>query len=275
MLDKLERKLGRFAIPNLVVFLVAGQVGSWILGQTPNGGAFLEAIALDPSKVLQGEVWRLVSFMFVRPEPGFFFGLGNFFLIFYFILIFIYGRALEDQWGTFRFNVFMGVGWLATVAASFVAGVGTNIFLMESLLLAFAYVYPDYELRLFFILPVKIKWIALLALAQMLWLGYQFVRVGAWPATLLIVAALANVVLFFGPDMLLRLRGRQRRQARRRAAEKDAATPNHRCAVCGKTDLSDPQMQFRYCSKCDGKRAYCMDHLRDHEHVREAEPVRE
>ena len=69
MLDKLEKKLGRFAIPNLITFLVAGQVGSWILGQTERGGAFLEAIALDPSSVMQGEVWRLVSFMFVRPEP--------------------------------------------------------------------------------------------------------------------------------------------------------------------------------------------------------------
>lgn len=269
MLDKLERKLGRFAIPNLVVFLVAGQVGSWILGQTPNGGAFLDAISLSWPKVMQGEVWRLVSFMFVRPEPGFFFGLGNFFLIFYFILIFIYGRALEEHWGTFRFNLYMLVGWAATVAASLLAGFGTNVFLMESLLLAFAYVYPNYELRLFFILPVKIKWIALLAAAQMIYMGYQFVSVGLWPASLLVVAAFVNFFLFFGGDILLKLRGRQRRTARRKAAQKAAATANHECAVCGKTDLDDPEMQFRYCSKCDGKRGYCMDHLRDHEHVRE------
>lgn len=268
MLDKLERKLGRFAIPNLIVFLVAGQVGSWILGQTPQGGPFIEALSLFPGKVLEGEVWRLVSFMFVRPAPGFFFGLGNFFLIFYFILIFIYGRALEEHWGTFRFNVYLFVGWAATVAASFFAGLGTNVFLMESLLLAFAYVYPDYELRLFFILPVKIKWIALLAAGQMGYMAYQFISVGAWPASLLIVAAVVNFFLFFGGDIVRRLRGRQRRTARRKVAEKTAGAPVHECAVCGKTDVDDPTMQFRYCSKCDGKRGYCMDHIRDHEHVR-------
>jgi membrane associated rhomboid family serine protease len=265
MLDKLERKLGRFAIPNLVTFLVAGQVGSWILSKTPQGGAFLNALELYVPAVLRGEVWRLISFMFVAPSGGLF---GDLFLIFYFLLMFMYGRALEAQWGEFRFNAYVFVGWLATVAAAFLVGRGTNLFVMESLLFAFAYLFPDYELRLFFILPVKIKWIALLVAAQMIYSAYLYVASGAWPGALLVVAGVLNFVLFFGRDMVRRLRGRARRTSRRRAAERAAQQPTHECAVCGKTDLDDPEMQFRYCSKCDGKRGYCMDHLRDHEHVR-------
>lgn len=275
MLDRLERKLGRFAIPNLVLFLVAGQVGSWILSKTERGAEFLVAIELVPQLVLRGEVWRLVSFLFVRPPPDLLFGdLG---VIFFLMLTFIYGRALEDTWGAFKFNAYLFVGWLATVIASFFAGasvimvfgVGSNLFLMESLMFAFAYLYPDYELRLFFILPVKIKWIALFFGAQMIYSAYQMVTLGVWQGTLLIGASVVNFFLFFGKDIVLRLRGRTRRVQRRRAAEKSATEPLHECAVCGKTDVDDPTLQFRYCSKCDGKRGYCMEHIRDHEHVRD------
>lgn len=265
MLDKLERRLGRFAIPNLVTFLVAGQVGSWILGKTPKGEAFIAALELDIPRVLSGELWRLLSFLFIAPSGGWF---GDLFLIFYFLLIFIYGRALEGHWGAFRFNAYMFIGWFATVATAFLVGKGTNLFLMESLLFAFAYLYPDFELRLFFILPVKIKWIALLVGAQLLYAMYQFVAFGLAPMALLPVAGVLNFVVFFASDMRLRLRGRARRAQRRREVARTTGEPTHRCAVCGTTDLDDPTAQFRYCSQCDGKRGYCMDHIRDHEHVR-------
>jgi membrane associated rhomboid family serine protease len=259
MLDKLERKLGRYAVPNLVTFLVGGQAASFVLSQARP--EFVQALALVPAKVVQGEVWRLVSFLFIHPTDSLLF------IIFALMLLYMYGQALEAQWGAFRFNVFLLVGWVGSVAAAFVDpyAAATNVYLMGSLLLAFAYLYPDYELRLFFILPVKMKWFGLLTLV-----GFAYVLVmGDWPSRALVGAALLNLGVFFGPELMLRLRGGARQRARRAEEAREASTPRHRCEVCGDTDLSAPNKQFRYCSQCDGSRAYCLDHLHGHEHVRE------
>jgi membrane associated rhomboid family serine protease len=259
MLDKLERKLGRYAIPNLVTFLVGGQAVSFVLSQTRPD--FAEKLALVPAKVLEGEAWRLVSFLFIHPTDSLLF------IIFALMLLYMYGQALEAQWGAFRFNVYVFVGWIASVGAAFVDlhGAATNVYLMASLLLAFAYLFPDYELRLFFVFPVKMKWIGLFT---GLGLAYGMI-VGDLQSRALIAAALSSFVLFFGRDVWLRVRGRARTRTRRAEEARVAGTPHHRCAVCGDTDLSAPSKQFRYCSQCGGKRAYCMDHLRNHEHVRE------
>lgn len=256
MLDKLERSLGRFAIPHLVTFLVAGQAGSFVLSQARPG--FVQGLVLVPERVLEGEVWRLVSFLFIHPTDSLLF------IIFALMLLYMYGQALEAQWGAFRFNVYVGVGWLASVAAAFVepAGAATNVYLMGSLLLAFAYLHPDYELRLFFILPVRMKWIGLFTGVTFL---YAFV-VSPLQGRMLIAASVLNFFLFFGRDLWVRARGGARLRARRAEDERAAATPRHRCAVCGVTDLSAPDAQFRYCSQCGGKHAYCMKHLREHPH---------
>ncbi|HJL17713.1 MAG TPA: hypothetical protein RMH99_18760 [Sandaracinaceae bacterium LLY-WYZ-13_1] len=263
MLDKLERKLGRFAIPNLVTFLVAGQVGTWVLAHTEKGGAFVQAISLNMPAVLSGEAWRLVSFMFVHPPPSLVFGdIGT---IFYFLLTYMFGRGLEQEWGAFKFNVYVGIGWLATVLLSFLFGGGTNLFVMESIMFAFAYVNPSFELRLFFILPVKIKWIAMFVAASMLYSAFQYASIGG---VLLMLAGTIQFPIFFTRDIVRRARGKARQTRHRRAQERAESEPTHVCTVCGKTDLDDPQMQFRYCTKCAGGKCYCMDHLRDHEHVR-------
>ncbi len=257
MLQKLERKLGRFAIPNLITLLVGGQAAAFVLIMAKPEMA--GALALVPSRVLQGEVWRLVSFLFMPASYSIFF------IIFALWLLYLYGRALDDLWGAFRFNLFIFVGWIASVGAAFaVPGtVATNIYLLASITFAFAYLYPDFELLLFFILPVKIKWIALLTAVYFL---YAFVM-GGTADRLLIAAGLLNFFLFFTPDMIRRARGQTRRNRVEKERERVQTAVNHECTVCGKTDKSDPDMQFRYCSKCSGRRAYCMDHLRDHEHV--------
>lgn len=259
MLERLERKLGRYAIPNLIAFVVAGQVGSFVLSMVRPEIA--QALVLVPERVMAGEVWRLVSFLFIHP-PG-----HPIFVIFGLLLIYIFGQALEGQWGAFRFNVYYLVGWTASVGAAFaVPGAqATNVFLTSSLLLAFAHLYPDYVIRLFFILPVRMKWIGLFT-----WLVFAYTAyTGGWAVRALIAASLANYFLFFGRDLWLRVRGGTRRRIRRAEEQRAASTPTHRCAVCGVTDLDAPTTQFRYCSQCGGKRGYCMDHLRDHEHVRD------
>lgn len=258
MLRKLERKLGRFAIPHLILFLVAGQAGAAVLALAKP--EFVGALVLVPERVLQGEVWRVVSFLFIPPATNLIF------LFFALYILFLFGRALEEHWGEFRFNLFIFIGWIASVGAAFLfpRSAATNVFLMESLVFAFAYLNPDFEIRLFFFLPVKMKWIALLTAAMYVFSAYA----GGWPATALAVAGVLNFFLFFGRDMWVRVRGAGRRTVREKEKRVAARTAAHTCAVCGITDLEDPTMQFRYCSQCDGARGYCTDHIRDHEHVK-------
>lgn len=256
VLKKLERKLGRFAIPNLTLFLVGGQAATYVL--TYAKPEFAAALALVPEAVLRGEVWRLVSFLFYPPDAH------PVFIIFALYFIYMFGKALEEHWGEFRFNVFIFVGWILSVGAAFAVpgAMATNVYLMGSLLFAFAYLNPDFSILLFFILPIRIKWIALLT-----GVGFLYtLATGGWQERALVVAGVANFFLFFGPDMWLRMRGANRRRAKREERRKEAGTALHQCAVCGITDIEDPNMQFRYCSQCGGKRGYCMDHIRDHEH---------
>ena len=257
---KLERLLGRFAIPNLSLYLIIGQVFFW--GLSLMEGFDLRRIALLPVAVLMGEVWRLATFVFVPPNAH------PVFIAFAWYLFYLMGTALESYWGTFRYNAFLGIGWLLTIAVAFVTPLayGSNLFLAGSVFLALAYLNPDFTLLIFFILPVKIKWLALLQ-----WLGYGFVLiVGPWSARLAVLAATGNFLLFFAGDIVDQIRTGRRRmafQAKAFAASSDDREPRHRCRVCGKTDVTNPQMDFRYCSKCAGNQCYCPDHIFNHEHV--------
>ncbi len=258
MLDKLERKFGRYALTNLTVLLVAGQAGAFVLARAKP--EFAGMLVLVPAKVLEGEVWRIVTWVFLPPSESILF------ILFELWLLFIFGRALEDHWGAFKFNVFLFIGFALSVGVAFAVPWApvSNVYLMASLFLAFAYLNPDFEILLFFILPVKIKWFALLT-----WIGFTIGFVlGSWQDRAMIGAGVVNFFLFFAGDMKLRLQGAGRRTIKRQQARIDALTPNHTCAECGLTDLQDPQMQFRYCSKCNGKYGYCSAHLREHEHKR-------
>jgi hypothetical protein len=258
MLRKIERKLGRFAIPNLTLFLVAGQVGAFVLAWTKP--EFGDALTLFPDRVMEGEAWRLVSFLFFPPDTW------KYFVLFSIYVLYLFGSAMQEHWGDFRFNVYMLIGWLATVGAAFLSphDAATNMFLMESVAFAFAYLNPNLELRLMFILPVKVKWIALFMAGKFL---FQFVF-GGWGLRALICAGVLNFFLFFGYDIYVRIRGAGRRKIKQREREVARGTASHTCAVCGVNDLEDPKMQFRYCSQCDGGRGYCADHIRDHDHVK-------
>ena len=258
----LERRFGRFAVPNVTAVLIVGQVMAWIAEQI-NPGAVVN-IVLIPGRVLNGEVYRLVSFLFLPP------GTNLLFAFFYWYLFYLMGTALEMYWGAFRYNLFLLIGYVATVATGFIlpGSVVTNHFVEGTVFLAFAFLNPTFELRLFFILPVQIRWLALLA-----WIGYGAMFVfGSWPVRLQVAASLLNFFVFFGRDILVRMRDGRRvmaRQAKRFAAARAEPDYFHICAVCGITDKTHPDMDFRYCSRCSGNRAYCTEHLRNHEHVRD------
>jgi hypothetical protein len=259
LLDKLEKKIGRFAVPNLTIYLIAGQSIFYVMFMTGRVERSVTWLAAD--LLLQGEWWRLATFIFDPP-------LSNpLFALFAWYLFYLMGSALETQWGAFRYNIFLLIGCVMTVAVSFLVPAArvSNVFIGGSVFLAFAWLYPDFTLNLFLVLPVKIKWLALIT-----WLGYGFqLLFGAWPTRLLVLASVCNFLLFFARDLIWMVKSGQRRmgwQARQPSRRADA--PFHRCTVCGITDKSHPQADFRYCPDCAGQQCFCPAHIRDHEHLK-------
>ncbi len=254
--DRWEKRLRPYAVPNLTIGLIALQAVIFFLSAIRPG--LVENCLLKPQLVLEGQVWRLISFLFVPPS-------SVIFAIFAWYLFYLMGTALEEQWGNVKYNLFLLVGYLANVAVAFLvpSAVASNAFLYGTVFLAFAQFYPDFTLNLYFILPIKIKWLALVA-----WIGYGFAFLaGGWPEKLQVIASVANFLLFFGQDIYLKTKRGGQRVARRTQQVKQATTADNTCAICKISSLSDPEMDFRYCSKCEGNLCYCAQHLHNHEHV--------
>lgn len=270
LLAKLERKLRPFAVPHVTVGLIVAQVAVYVLSLARP--EIIENAALLRGRVLEGEVWRLVTFLALPPLS-----MHPVFMFFFWYLFYLMGTALEQGWGALRYNLFLLIGYLATVAAALAlpegAGGGalrSNAFLQGSVFLAFAFLNPDFELYLFFILPVKIKWLALLT---WLWYGWSLLY-DPWPQKLLVLAAVCNFLVFFGKDIVWKLRAGRKRMARQAERISRREEPFHRCLVCGITDKTHPHMDFRYCTQCEGTCGYCTEHIRSHEHVKAAQPAR-
>lgn len=264
LISRLESRFGRWAIPNVTAIIIAGQVLLYFLQVTQAGrGGELAKIHLLPSAVMQGEVWRLVTFVFTPPASR------SLFVIFYWILMHLFGTSLEQHWGTFRYNIFLLLGYLASVVAAFIAyGFGFDIiadngFLYGTLFLAFARVNPDFTINLYFILPIKIRWLALL---MWIFYGYQFVT-GNWMERMLVFASVFNYLLFFGRGHISEWKHGQRRRSFESKVKAASKAITHQCEVCEKNSENSPKTLFRYCSKCEGQRCYCPEHIQDHEHV--------
>ncbi len=251
LLHRLERRLQPYAITNLTLFLVIGQV--FVLLTSMLQLIDPELLLLVPAYVTAGEWWRLFTFVFIPPASGYLF------IAFALYLLYLYGTALENYWGAFRYNLFLLTGWALTVGLAFFtpASVATNVFVGGSVFLAFAWLHPNFELLLFFVLPVKIKWLALLA-----WAGYAFQFISGGPsAKLAVAAAVGNFFLFFGADLIRALRQTGRRgnaASLRRDADSAPSDARHTCVVCNRTDLTNPELDFRYSAD---DRCYCTDHL--------------
>jgi hypothetical protein len=251
MLKQLERKFGRICVPHLTWLLIGGQV-MFYLGIQGNPD-LLGQMQLIPNKVLEGEVWRLLVFLFIPQYSS-----PVWFAIAMYVL-YLMGSALESHWGEFRYNLYIFIGMLGTIGASFLSRdtPATNVYLMMSIFLAFAYLYPDFEFLLFFILPVKVKYLGMLTAAM---LGLQFLG-ASMAGKLLISAAFLNFSLFFGADIMRRIKGSNKRMGQKIAAIKDASAPFHTCSICKRTDKSDPQLHFRYLPGESEPVCYCEDHL--------------
>ena len=177
------------------------------------------------------------------------------------------GTGLEQAWGSFKFNMYYLTGVLLTVIVTLASRsfFGTAGYLNLSLFLAFATIYPDHELLLFFILPVKMKYLAILDVLLLV----EGMITGGLPAVLMVSASLANYLLFFWNDFLamIKLKKTVKKSKKKFKVIEMKDYVRHRCTVCGITERDDPNMEFRYCSKCSGHKEYCMNHLKNHEHT--------
>ncbi|NLG85294.1 MAG: hypothetical protein GX493_11970 [Firmicutes bacterium] len=258
LLRRLERRFGRYAIRGLMFYIILGNALVYVfvcLGH----GALVSFLALDPTRVLQGELWRLVSFIFIPPLPS---PLFIFFVLYFYYLI---GTSREREWGSARFNLYYLAGMAGTALGAFITRTGTTaVYLNFSLFLAFAQLFPDFEFLLFFLLPVKAKYLAWIDWG---FLGLSFLT-GSWSEKVAILASVLNFFLFFGGNIPAYLRRWQlvHQNRRRFLAALEATPPKRVCAVCGKTDKSHPRLVFRTCKICGLELDYCEEHLENHVH---------
>lgn len=284
-INKLERKFGRYAIPNLTVYIIICYVVGYILMYMAPG--LLSLLSLNVSKILRGQVWRLVTWVIYPP------GSSNIFFFVISILFFYYplGTSLERTWGTFRYNLYIFSGMLFTVLGAFLlyfltGGVldalfGGSIFstyyISLSIFLAYAMSYPDMRLLLWFVIPIKMRWMAYVYGAIILYQIISYVRMGAWFMAVPIVASLLNFILFYigtrdlyryNPKEIKRKQEFKKAMAQSRVNSPGGGITKHKCAICGRTEKDDPSLEFRFCSRCNGNYEYCQDHLFTHEHVK-------
>lgn len=273
-----------FGIKNLMLYISIGNVLYYVLALMDTSGTFQNLLAFDAGLIFtRGEVWRLVSFVIIPLRLG----ITN--LIWFAIEVSFYyfaGRALEAAWGKGRFTIFYFTGVLANIiygTAMWLVG-GGNVhlvafFLHISLFFAFATLFPDTVLRVYFIIPLKAKWLAWAGTALFAYLMLVF----PFPTSLLPIVAILNYLLFCGDWIFDRMRPKtikaKQEQRKRTIDFKTAAKKynqqqaqksyNRKCEVCGKTDTKYPDLEFRFCSKCQGYHCFCMDHINSHVHFKE------
>ncbi len=287
-IQKLERKFGRYAIHNLMYYIIILYIVGYLVDML-NPGFFYSYLSLNVEEILHGQIWRVVTFL-AQPMDT-----SILFLVFALHLYYMIGQHLEAQWGAFRFNLYFFAGVLFHIIAAFVVYFVTGVsmpigttYLNLSLFFAFAALYPNVEFLLFFILPVKVKFLALLdgvffayTILQAFMPAYggsPYIGVIYQARAIAAAVSLLNFVIFYlssrnvraySPKQVHRRRKFQKEIRNARVnAEAAKMGAKHRCAVCGRTELDDPNLEFRYCSKCNGAYEYCQDHLFTHEHIK-------
>ena len=292
IIDKLERKFGRYGIPNLMRYVIIVNIIG-VLVSSVNPTIYYSLFSLDVYKILHGQIWRFVTFLFY-PSAS----LGDMLSLLMFALwAFVYysiGISLERIWGTFRFNLFYLGGVVFVIVASFLAvpimsvtypgstleaisyyvaqGV-TFDYLNESLFLAFALMFPDAQFLIYFVIPVKAKWLSIVYFLLSIYQLVLSILSGEYFVTALIVGSLLNLAVFFlcakgKPGARVAYQQRKRRVQYKKKMQQTVGDTIHRCAICGKTEKDASGLDFRYCSKCEGSYEYCSEHLFTHEHVR-------
>ena len=302
-LNKLERKCGKYAVKNLINYLLIGYGIGYILELlSPD---IYSALQLSPALVMKGQVWRLFTWILTTPES-----LG-FFTIFMFMFYYWIGHTLENYWGTFRYNVYMISGYLImTIGAMLIYGItyltsgGTfaislsmsTYYVNMASFLAFATLFGDAQVLFMLIIPIKMKW---LAIVDAVYLGYEclaniaryfqitgdaqqlayyalngYSRIDianiCFSNAIGIILSVLNFLIFFFATRNMKKyspREAKRRFTYQKQMRNAQSIAKHKCAICGRTSETNPELTFRFCSKCAGNYEYCQDHIYTHEHI--------
>ena len=283
-MNKFEKKFGKYAIRNITLILILCYVVGYVI-QLINSD-FLMYLTLNPYAIMHGQIWRLVTWIVIPPSS-----LDPFTII---MLLFYYniGTSLERTWGTYRYNVYLLSGMLFTILGSFVwmgieyltAGEAlpaayanmlfaygstyfSTYYINMSIFLAYAATFPQMQVLLMFIIPVKVKWMGILYGVM---LAYEFIFSGSLIVRVAILSSLLNFVIFFLTSrnhIHMSPKQMKRRAEFRQDIKRNPRITKHKCAVCGQTDEDDENLEFRFCSKCNGNYEYCQNHLFTHTHV--------
>ena len=293
VLNKLNRAIDRFCIlhpnfgvPNLMLYVVIGNIVFGLLSNFSSGN-MLSLFAYSLSGLMHGQVWRLVTFVLI-PEST-----SPFYLLITCYFYYWIGSTLERQWGTAKFTTYYLSGMLLTVLGASIVSLITGFsipvygasYVNFAMFMAFALLYPDTRVLFMFFIPIRIKWIAYLDVFYFFFDIFRYISAGVWYFSILPVVALLNFVIFFWPELenFFKLERHQSRQAshfhntvhaqqRQEQYQQQTQGFRHKCAVCGRTDVTNPELQFRYCSKCAGYHCFCSDHIFNHVHFTDEQP---
>ena len=268
--DRFLWKHPNFGIHNLMLYVVIGNAVIYLLSLMDSSGTLSYYLVFSANRVLKGEIWRLITFIFV-PRTSSIIGMLLLLYFEYFI-----GRLLEQAWGKGKFSVYYLLGMAFTILYGLIVRLLTGndvmldaVYLNLSMFFVFATLWPENRVLLFFIIPIKVTW---LAYAEAVLFLISMIRGG----TLLPLIGILNYFLFCGDQLISRIqpwfrrvfgKGAEYRRASRQA-QRDAKTLPYiyKCAVCGRTDAEYPELEFRYCSKCVGYHCFCQDHINSHVH---------
>lgn len=279
-LTKLERKYGKFAIPNLTVILIVGFVFGYIIEIVQPDA--LSLINLNPAKIMHGQIYRLITWVIMPPSGAS--------LLVIITLMFYYsvGRTLENAWGDFRYTlyilsgiIFTDIGVVVTYLVMRLAGQAelaaffaeysntSTYYLCMSMFLAYAFMFPDMQVLLYFIIPIKVKWLGYLDIAYLILSLLSYGMMGYYAGMVTVIMSVLNFILFY---FLMKGKTRvtsahkKRKRAYKKEVRQTQILTRHKCAICGQTEEDNPNLEFRYCSRCKGNYEYCSNHLFTHQH---------
>jgi hypothetical protein len=284
-IDKFCEKHRKFGVPGLMKYIVFITGAVFIINLVDAGNTLPVLFAFSPELILQAQVWRLITWVFLPLATNPFFALIM--LFFYYFM----GTSLEREWGTAKFNIFYFFGVSINIIYGFIMWIipGTGAvwldphFLNLSMFFAFAVLFPDFQVRLMLIIPIKVKWMALINAFFFFYMFGAGIMAGMFVEAFLPFVAILNFFLFCGYDLISRLRpalNRPRRHSgssnvikfkkvsRVGKSSSSSQTYRHKCAVCGKTDTDYPDLEFRYCSRCTGYHCFCLEHINKHIHFK-------
>lgn len=284
-MSNFEKKFGKYAIKNLSLTLIMCYAAGYLIEMVLPGLFYF--LTLNPYAIIHGQVWRLVTWILIPPDSS-----NLFFVLLMLYFYYSLGTSLERTWGTYHYNVYIFSGMLFTIIGSFLmmgycylvrpadmVAYGPSVFFSAvsplfstyyvnmSIFLAFAATFPEVQVLLMFIIPIKVK---VLGIIYGVMLIANFIQGSAY-SRFAMAASLFNFVVFWITSknhIHMSPKQVKRRQEYRREVKRNTGVTKHKCAICGRTELDSPDLEFRFCSKCNGNYEYCQEHLFTHQHVK-------